>query len=192
MMKIVAGAEKEKEMNPQLNQAVDSFIESAGKISANMLGMVSKVGGQIYALLFLSRRPMSLDDISETLEISKGNISINVRMLEEHKLVNKVWIKGTRKDYYIANRDYPRKFLKGFFDRVREGIEDSLRVIHKCQHQFEEVQKGLGGEEKIDAEFMEQQLNLLAAFYQAASQIFEDFYQGRDINANLLRKAILD
>jgi HTH-type transcriptional regulator, glycine betaine synthesis regulator len=181
-----------KEMNPQLELALDSFIESAGKISANMLGMVSKVGGQIYALLFLSRRSLSLDEISEALKISKGNISINVRMLEEHKLVNKVWVKGTRKDYYEANRDYPRKFLKSFMDRVREGIEDSLRVINKCHNQFEETQKELQGEEKEDAEFMAQQLNLLSAFYLAASEIFEDFYQGRDINTDLLRRAILD
>ena len=190
-MKLVE-AEKTKDMNPQLSQALDSFIESAGKISANMLGMVSKVGGQIYALLFLSRKSLSLDEISDALKISKGNISINVRMLEENKLVNKVWVKGTRKDYYEASRDYPKKFLKSFFDRVREGIEDSIRVINKCQHQFETVQKELEGEEKEDAEFMFLQLNLLSAFYLAASQIFEDFYQGRNIDTDLLRRAILD
>ena len=188
----VAEAKEIQGMDPQLSQALDSFIESAGKISANMLGMVSKVGGQIYALLFLARRPLSLDEISEALKISKGNISINIRMLEEHKLARKVWVKGTRRDYYEANRDYPRKLLKGFFDRVREGIEDSLRVIHKCRGQFESVKTELDGEEHEDAEFMVQQLNLLSAFYLAASQLFEDFYQGRDVDTNLLRRAILD
>ena len=62
--------EKEKAARPAthgLETARDRFIESAGKISANMLGMVSKVGGQIYALLFIARNPMSLDEIAEVL-----------------------------------------------------------------------------------------------------------------------------
>lgn len=178
--------------NPSLAQARDGFIESAGKISANMLGMVSKVGGQIYALLFLARSPMSLDEIAEVLKLSKGNISVNIRMLEGYGLARKVWVKGTRKDYYEVARDYPRKFLKDFFDRVRAGIDDSLRVINRCKSQFENAAKGCEGEEKEDADFMVMQLLLLEAFYGAASRIFEDFYQGRAVDTDLLRRVILE
>ena len=171
--------------------ARDSFIESAGKISANMLGMVGKAGGQIYSLLFLSRNPMSLDEIADALKLSKGNVSVNVRMLEECGLVRSVWVKGTRKDYYEAARDHPRKLLKDFFDRVREGIDNSLRLINQSRVKCEEALKTLRGNELEDAQFMIQQLELLASFYSAASQIFEAFYQGRQIDTDLLRQGIL-
>ncbi len=157
-----------------------------------MLGMVSKVGGQIYALLFLSRHPMSLDQIADSLKLSKGNISVNVRILEEAGLLRKVWVKGDRRDYYEAHRDQPRKLLKDFFDRVRRGIEDSLRVVNRCRVQVEEASKGIRGEELEDAQFMTAQLNLLGLFYQAAGQMFDDFYQGRPIDVDLLRRAILE
>lgn len=175
-----------------LERARDSLIESAGKITANMLGMVSKVGGQIYALLFLARTPMSLDEIGNVLKLSKGNISVNIRMLEGFGLVRKVWVRGTRKDYYEAARDYPRKFLRDFFDRVRGGIDDSLRVINRCKSEFGEAAKGCVGEEIEDANFMLSQLLLLESFYEAASRIFEDFYQGRKVNTDLLRRVILE
>ncbi|MBL7685311.1 MAG: ArsR family transcriptional regulator, partial [Deltaproteobacteria bacterium] len=126
-----------KQKNENFQKAVDTFIEAAGKISANMLGMVNKVGGQIYALLFLSKDPLSLDDIADILKISKSNISINIRDLESNRLVKKVWVKGTRKDYYEAARDYPKHFIKDFFDRIRAGIDDSIRIIYKCRDQFE-------------------------------------------------------
>ena len=96
--------------------AVDSFIDSASKISANMLGLVNRVGGQIFALLFLSRKPRSLDEIGELLKISKSNVSVNIRLLEDYKLVRKCWHKGSRKDYYEACRDSPRQLLRDFFD----------------------------------------------------------------------------
>lgn len=183
-----------KRYSPEIQAALDRFIESAGKISANMLGMVNKVGGQIYALLFLSRDPLSLDDISDILGVSKGNISVNVRLLEELKLVKKVWVKGSRRDYYEANRDYPRKLLKGFFDRIREGIDESMRLINRCQGQFQEAlpQKPQDEVAKKDAEFMMLQLDILKAFYTAAGQVFEDFYKGRDLDTDLIRRAILD
>ncbi|MDX1386154.1 MAG: MarR family transcriptional regulator [bacterium] len=186
---------KENKKYPEgVEAALDRFIESAGKISANMLGMVNKVGGQIYALLFLSREPLSLDEISEILQVSKGNISVNVRLLEELKLVKKVWVKGSRRDFYEANRDYPRKLLKGFFDRIREGIDESMRLIHRCQGQLEEAlpEAGEGTDAQKDADFMMLQLNILKSFYSAAARVFEDFYQGREVNTDLLRHAILD
>jgi DNA-binding transcriptional regulator GbsR (MarR family) len=177
-----------------LEKALDRFIESAGKISANMLGMVNKVGGQIYALLFLSREPLSLDDVSEILQVSKGNIRVNIRLLEEFKLVKKVWVKGSRRDYYEANRDYPRQFLKSFFDRIREGIDESIRIINRCQTQFDDAVKELekGTEKMEDAKFMMQQLEILRMFYTASSQLFDDFYQGRQVNSELLRRVILE
>lgn len=184
--------EQKKGGNLRLEKARDGLIESAGKISANMLGMVSKVGGQIYALLFLSREPMSLDEIAASLRLSKGNISVNVRLLEEVGLVRKVWVKGDRKDYYQVSRDYPRQLLKGFFDRVREGIDNSLRVINRCREEFGEVQKGAVGGDLEDAQFILSQLQLLSAFYEAASHLFEDFYQGREIDTGLLRRVILE
>lgn len=185
---------QEKKYPQSLEAALDTFIESAGKISANMLGMVNRVGGQIYSLLFLSREPLSLDEISEILQVSKGNISVNVRLLEEIKLVKKVWVKGSRRDYYEANRDYPRKLLKGFFDRIREGIDESMRMINRCQGQFQDAIKDVPSQSEAqkDAQFMLLQLDLLRAFYSAAAQVFEDFYQGRDLNTELLRRAILD
>lgn len=184
--------QKSKSEPIRLERARDRFIESAGKISVNMLGMVSKVGGQIYARLFLARQPMSLDEIAADLKLSKGNISVNIRMLEGFGLVRKVWIKGTRKDYYEAARDYPRKFLKNFFDRVRGGVDDSLRLINRFKGEFEEAAKACQEEELKDAQFIVSQLLLLEAFYQAASRIFEDFYQGRDVDTDLLRRVILE
>ncbi|MBI2981278.1 MAG: MarR family transcriptional regulator [Deltaproteobacteria bacterium] len=185
-------AKSAQKSSPKLGEVKDRLIESAGKISANMLGMVSKVGGQIYCLLFLSRNSLSLDEISEQLKVSKGNISVNVRMLEEAGLVRKVWVKGDRRDYYEAQRDYPRKLLKDFFDRVRRGLEDSTRVINRCLADLEKASQGLQGDTAEDAGFMELQLQLLLAFYGAAGHLFDDFYQGRDVDTNLLRKAILE
>ena len=187
----VVPLKREKAVHQQLEKSLESFIESSGKISANMLGMVNKVGGQIFSMLFLMRRPLSLDEISDILKTSKGNVSVNIRLLEDNGLVRKVWVKGSRKDYYEAARDYPKKLIKGFFDRVRDGIEHSLRMIEQCSIEVDEAAANVTGEDRQDAIFMQNQLGLLMLFYQPASQIFDDFYQGRKVDIELLRQATL-
>ena len=180
-----------KKINGVLQKTLESFIESSGKISANMLGMVNRVGGQIYALLFMMRQPLSLDEICDLLNTSKGNVSVNIRFLEEQGMVRKVWVKGSRRDYYEAVRDYPRKLIKGFFDRVRDGIEHSLRIIDQCQADLQLNQEDFSTEDYKDATFMKEQLDLLLAFYTLASQIFDDFYQGKPVDIEILRRATL-
>ncbi len=45
---------------------------------------------------------MSLEAIAGELQVSKSNISINIREAERLGMVKKVWKKGDRKDYYEA------------------------------------------------------------------------------------------
>jgi len=173
-----------------LDHAVDTFIEGAGNISTTLLGMVNKVGGQIYALLFLSEEPMSLDDISERLAVSKSNVSINIRLLEDMKLVRKVWVKGSRRDYYEVERAYPSKVLFDFVDKIRRTIKDSIATIERSRGLTKEARTELSGDEKKKADYIIDQLNLIGSFYYAADKFFSDFFAGKNIDSNLLRAVL--
>ena len=90
-------------MSPLDNPIVRRFIEEAGNTTQS-LG-VGRVIGQIFAYLYFSDEPRGLDDMKDALGISKGSASMGVRQLEQWGAVQRVWIKGDRKDYYMAN-DY--------------------------------------------------------------------------------------
>ena len=80
--------------------------------------------GQIYGLLYMSPEPLSLDEIARRLAMSKGNASINVRVLESWGAVKSVWVSGSRRDHYEANTD-----LKGLLmRRVEEGLSRRLEA----------------------------------------------------------------
>jgi DNA-binding transcriptional regulator GbsR (MarR family) len=175
-----------------LDEAIDLFLQGAGKISAGLLGMINKVGGQIYALLFLADEPMSLDDIAERLGVSKSNVSINIRMLEGYDLVRQVWIRGSRKDYYAAQRAYPKKVLKDFLEKIRKSLSDAVTTIERTRAKTAEARVGLKGQEKERADYVMEQLNLIGTFYYAANQFFDDFFEGKEINSEILRQVILN
>lgn len=178
--------------DPSLEKAIDTFIEGAGQISAVLMGIINKVGGQIYALLFLSEEPLSLDDISARLEVSKGNISINIRLLEDYKLVRKVWVRGSRKDYYLAERTYPKKVIKDFLEKIQQTLKDAITTIERTRSQI--TQTKLKNREALShpADFMLEQLDLIAMFYYAANQFFDDFFFKKPIDIEIFRRAILN
>ena len=93
--------EKERSAQGEIPGVVKRYIEDAGSLS-QALGLGRAIG-QIYALLYFSPQPRSLADLQESLGISKGGASMNVRQLEQWGAVRKVWVKGDRKDYYEAN-----------------------------------------------------------------------------------------
>lgn len=174
----------------KLDNAIDTFIQGAGNVSAALLGMVNKVGGQIYALLFINNEPLSLDEISEMLQVSKSNISINIRLLEDYQLVRKVWVKGSRRDFYAAERRYPSKVIKGFLDRIQRNLKDAIMTIERTRALTREARVDLKGGDKKRAESILNNLELLGSFYYAANKFFEDFFAGKDIDLDLLRYII--
>lgn len=100
------------------DQAVwESFVDLAGR-SAQRLGM-SRSLGQVYAALYLSPRPLGLQDLMDQLHISKGNASMSVRQLAEWGAVRRVWVKGERKDFYEAEEQF-RQVLQHFLGTIIE------------------------------------------------------------------------
>src|SRR2546429_5980137 len=103
---------------PALGQARAVFIEGMGAASATS-GVLSQLQGRIFAVLFLEDHPLSLDDIAEALQLSKSNISINIRNLVEWHLVRRVSVPNSRRDHYEAASDFWRVMQEIMERRIR-------------------------------------------------------------------------
>lgn len=99
------------------NTSNQDFIKITGELGAG-LGLNRSIG-QIYGLLYMSDAPLSLDTISTTLKMSKGSVSLNIRELEKWEAVKKIWVNGTRKDFYEADID----FVNIIYKRMKLRIE---------------------------------------------------------------------
>lgn len=120
-------------MDNQLEMAQNKFIESVGRIS-DVFGINRSVA-QLYTFLYLRQKPLSLDEIAEAVGASKGNVSVNIRILEKWGAVRNLWIKGSRKDYYEAEQDI-KKVLSG---NLRAAVEKRLSEVSSMIEEFNAV-----------------------------------------------------
>ena len=133
--------------NQSLDSVVYQFIEDAGNATKS-LGM-GRVLGQIFAYLYFSQDPISLADMQDTLGISKGSASMGVRQLEKWGAVKKVWVKGDRKDYYIANDWFGRILKNAVMDTLSEKMESYASSLGSAEKSLDDLADGNGREKFI-------------------------------------------
>src|SRR5918999_2177305 len=168
-----------------MDQARAIFIEGIGAASATS-GVLSQLQGRIFAVLFLEDHPLSLDDIAEALQLSKSNISINIRGLVEWHLVRRVSVANTRKDHYEAASDFWRVMQEIMERRFRWNIR---QVIAACDETSRTAREGKPASRVTDRErvFIERRLQALRSFAAAVDAGIEAFARGEPITPQTMQ-----
>jgi DNA-binding transcriptional regulator GbsR (MarR family) len=157
-------------MNRELQSIRQRFIETAGHFTQS-LG-VGRVLGQIFAHLYFSKDPQSLDDLTRLLEISKGGASMAVRQLEQWGALRRMWIKGDRKDYYSATDEFGLIIRKALLDMIGRKMESSDGLLKDAQLLFHErIRNGKKADE--DWLFIAQRVKKLQAFRDRAQGLWD-------------------
>lgn len=107
-----------------LNQA---FVSHFGEMGSRW--GINRTVGQIYALLFLSPRPLNADDIAEKLEFSRSNVSMGLKELEGWRLVQLRRVPGDRREYFSTPEDIWVILRTLVEERKRREIDPTLTML---------------------------------------------------------------
>jgi HTH-type transcriptional regulator, glycine betaine synthesis regulator len=132
-------------MPHSLTQIKKEFTQGLSQIS-RFWGFPKGMGA-IFAVLYLSPTPLSLDEIVQETGITKGAISTEIRALARMGLVHRSSRLGERKDYYEAEADFYaaiRSILKERqnteFDRAVRSVKETLEKMEENWVEDEEWQ----------------------------------------------------
>ena len=90
---------------------------------------INRTVGQIYALLFVSQRALNADEIAETLEFSRSNVSMGLKELQSWRLVRLKHQPGDRREYFEAPSDVWEIFRVLAEERRRREVEPTLSML---------------------------------------------------------------
>ncbi len=126
---------------------------------------------QLYAILYLSNKPLSLDDMLERLKISKGSVSVNIRALERYGVVRRVWVKGSQRDYYEADTDIYKVIMERVKSMVQGRLSEVDNMIKSSYHALNSVNSS-NKEEKEAIKVFKQRLGELSNLQNKAQSLF--------------------
>src|SRR5881296_1810828 len=83
-------------LSPLETEIIDFFVQLS-----RLLGQPRSLA-EIYGLLFISARPLAMDDLIERLRMSKGSASQGLKFLRNVGAVKMVYVPGDRRVHYEA------------------------------------------------------------------------------------------
>jgi DNA-binding transcriptional regulator GbsR (MarR family) len=114
----------------KLAPAVERFILHWGDMG-NQWG-VNRSVAQIHALLYLSERPLTAEDVADTLGLARSNVSNSLKELIGWKLIRRVPMLGDRRDHFEAETDLYEMVLRIAQGRKEREIDPAAAALRAC------------------------------------------------------------
>lgn len=93
---------------------------------------VNRTVAQIHALLYLSPKPLTAEDITETLGVARSNVSTSLKELQSWGLVKLTHVMGDRRDYFETLPDLWDTVMAIAEGRKRRELDPTLTVLRQC------------------------------------------------------------
>ncbi len=88
--------------------------------------------GRIWAVLYLSERPLTAPDLQARLTLSAGAVSTSLRELQRWGAVRKVWVQGARREHYAAEGHVWRAVSRVLAERERAQIQQAHEALERA------------------------------------------------------------
>jgi len=139
---------------------------------------INRTVAQIHALLFLSPKPLPAEEIAETLNVARSNVSTSIRELESWGIVRAVHVLGERREHYESMKDVWEMFRIIVEQRKRREVDPTLQLLRRCLADSEAS--------GVDS-YTRERLASMTEFFEAATSAYEEVGQ---VSSATLRRVL--
>lgn len=111
------------------DDVVRQFVEHWGMMARSW--GINATMGELFALLYITGTDWTADELRERLQVSRGNVSMNLRELMAWGVVHKVHRQGQRREFYRAETDVWTLFRRILSERKRRELDPTLVVLER-------------------------------------------------------------
>ena len=124
---------------------------------------INRTVGQIYALLYVSAKPLNADEITEALNFSRSNVSMGLKELQSWRLARLIHQPNDRRDYFQAPEDVWTIFRTLLVERRKREIDPTLSMLRDALMESPSSAEDLHAQERMKEmhEFMERMTDWL-------------------------------
>ena len=114
----------------KLNPVAQRFILHWGEMGSKW--GVNRTVSQIHALLYLTGKPLPAEDIAETLEVARSNVSTSLKELQNWNLIHVMHVMGDRRDHFTTSGDVWELFRTVVRERKEREFDPTIGVLRDC------------------------------------------------------------
>jgi len=93
---------------------------------------INRTVAQIHALLYISPKPLNAEEIAETLEVARSNVSTSLKELQGWRIVKLVHVLGDKRDHFETMKNVWEMFRIVLDERKRREIDPTVALLEEC------------------------------------------------------------
>jgi len=145
--------------------------------------------GRLWAILYLSDRPLSAPEIQDRLQLSSGAVSMTLNELTRWGVVKKVWLQGERRDHYAAEGNFWKMISRVFNERERVEVLDAIDTMEDAIRFLKD--KANEPEERARAQFQQERIRELLDLARLGKQLLDALIKDAKVDGSPLMKVLL-
>lgn len=126
---------------------------------------INRTVAQIHALLFLSAKPIPAEDIANTLDIARSNVSTSLKELQGWGIVRLVHVLGDKRDHFESMKDVWELFRRVLDERKKREVDPTRALLRECVAE--------AAQDRKTDEHTTQKLRELAEFFDVTSSWYD-------------------
>lgn len=146
----------------KLSPIAQTFVLHFGEMGSRW--GINRTVGQMYAVLYLSDKPLNAEDLCEILGFSRSNVSMGLKELDSWNLIRKQHILEDRRDHFTTPDDIWEIVRNLIEQRRQREIEPTLTMLRDALMQEPSCKQDEHALEKIEE--MHDLIDMLTEWYE--------------------------
>jgi DNA-binding transcriptional regulator GbsR (MarR family) len=122
---------------------------------------INRTVAQMHALLYISPKPLNAEEIAETLEVARSNVSTSLKELQGWRIIKLVHVMGDKRDHFESMKDVWDMFRIVLDERKRREIDPTMAILEECMNE--------AAKEKDTDKYTEERLRELHGFFETTT-----------------------
>src|SRR5205807_1880249 len=139
----------------KLNRVQQKFILHWGEMGTRW--GINRTLAQMHALLYIWPKPLNAEEIAETLDVARSNVSTSLKELLSWRIIKLVHVMGDKRDHFESMKDVWEMFRVVLEERKRREIDPTIAILEECMSD--------AAKEKDTDKYTEERLRELHRFF---------------------------
>ena len=167
------------------NEVIDVIGGSGERFGLN------RTAAMLKALLWLTRRPLSLDEMADILEVSKASVSTNIRLLERWKVARRVYNRGDRKNYYEIRGDIWEIETEIARTVMRDFVDGLRNLFHRSSEDLKNVEQATA-EDAEQVKFLNERFDQMLEYMDVVDHLMKALLKDGKVSPDTIKKISID
>ena len=113
----------------QLSELGNQFVLHWGEMGTRW--GINRTVSQIHALLYYTGKPANAEQIAETLQVARSNVSNSLKELQNWNLIRVTHMMGDRRDYFETSLDVWQLFHTVITERKAREFDPTVKFLQQ-------------------------------------------------------------